>query len=367
MAESTRNGAPRSAAPRIALTAGDPCGIGPELVLRALADPRAAAARVIVVGDEAVLRRTARELKLRWPFSSVGADPPRSSRWSRPFLLTLDAGAGEEGYGVGLISAPAGRAARAEVERAVELAQAGDVDAVVNGPVHKEALSLAEGDEGGHTDLVARLAGVREVGTLLVTGGFAIGLLSGHLPLREAVRKVRSGRIVDRLSLFDGYLRRTLGRAPRAVVLALNPHRGEGGRVGTEELREIGPAVEAARGKGLLVSGPVGAAEGLSRAAAGEFDLALAMYHDQAVVPLRMLRGFDSAAVTVGLPFARTTVTHGPAMDLAGRGVASPASLLRAIEVAARDASCLAPGPRAVDNGAAKGAPKKEAHEVPVD
>ncbi|RMF70613.1 MAG: hypothetical protein D6738_15680 [Acidobacteria bacterium] len=366
---SSSNGAPGSAAPRIALTVGDPCGIGPELVLRALLDERASAARILVVGDEDVLRRTARELRVRWPFAAVDAEPPRSTRWTRPHLLAVPGQAGEDGYGTGLISAPGGRAARAEVERAVQLARDGLVEALVNGPVHKESLALAgNGDDaGGHTDLVARLCEVRDVGTLLVAEGFAVGLLTGHLPLRDALRKVRTSRIVDRLGLYDGYLRRVVGRPPRTVVLALNPHRGEGGRVGTEELREIGPAVEAARERGLLVSGPVGGAEGFARAADGEFDLVLAMHHDQAVVPLRMLRGFDSAAVTVGLPFVRATVTHGPAMDLAGRGTASPASLLRAIETAARHAAAFASTVAGEDNGRAPGATRSEVREVPAD
>ncbi len=365
MAKNTHNGATGSAAPRIALTVGDPCGIGPELVLRALADERSTAARILVVGDEGVLRRTAREIRLRWPFASVAPEPPRSTRWSRPHLLALESRCGEDGYGVGLISAAAGGSARAAVERAVALVDEGVVDAVVNGPLHKESLAMAAGDEGGHTDLVARLAGVRDVGTLLFAKDFATGLVSGHLPLREAVKKVRTSRIVDRLTLYEEYLRRVLGRAPRVAVLALNPHCGEGGRVGTEELREIGPAVETGRERGLLVSGPFGAAEGFARAAAGEFDLLIAMHHDQAVVAVRMMCGFDSAAVTVGLPFVRTTVTHGPAMDIAGRGVASPDSLLRAIELAAHHARAPAAGHP--DEGDAVRAAKGDVREVPAD
>jgi 4-hydroxythreonine-4-phosphate dehydrogenase len=335
--------------PLLAVTLGDPCGIGPEVVLKAAASERAvASARLLVVGDERLLRRTARELKVRWPFSSVVTQPPVGRRWEKPQLLDL--ANVDESVIPGQISAQAGRAAGEYIETATRLVLEGVVDGVVTAPVHKQALSLAGYQDSGHTELLARLSGLGEesVGMLFFSDKLSVGLLTTHLPIRDALKKVRANRIVRMLRLFDREWRRFLGGQPRIAVAALNPHAGEGGRFGVEESRYVAPAVERARLEELLVWGPVPADSVFVRALAGEFDLVLALYHDQATIPIKLLSGRESVNVTVGLPFVRTSVDHGTAMDIAGKGVAEEASMVAAIRVAARF-SCRVAETRAVE------------------
>jgi 4-hydroxythreonine-4-phosphate dehydrogenase len=262
--------------------------------------------------------------------------PPVGRRWEKPQLLDL--ANVDENVIPGQISAQAGRAAGEYIETANRLVLEGIVDGVVTAPVHKQALSLAGYQDSGHTELLARLSGLSEesVGMLFFSDKLSVGLLTTHLPIREALKKVRSNRIVRMLRLFDREWRRFLGGQPRIAVAALNPHAGEGGRFGVEESRYVAPAVERARLEELLVWGPLPADSVFVRALAGEFDLVLALYHDQATIPIKLLSGKESVNVTVGLPFVRTSVDHGTAMDIAGKGVADAASMVAAVRVAAR-------------------------------
>jgi len=321
--------------PVLAITVGDPCGIGGEVVLKALADERlAGGARLLVLGDEGHLRRVARELRLKWPFGAVVKGPPSGRRWERPQLLDL--GNVPEGLLPGQVSAAAGRAAGEAIERAVALAMDGIVDGIVTGPIHKEALSLAGYTDPGHTEMLARLTGTKQVGMMFWAPSLAVGLLTTHLSLREAIRKVRRARIVRMLRLFDREWRRFFGAPPRIAVAGLNPHAGEHGRFGVEELEELVPAIEEASDKGVGASGPWPADTIFQRALAGEFDLVLALYHDQGTIPVKVACGHEAVNVTVGLPFVRTSVDHGTAMDIAGKGVASAESLVAAVLAAAR-------------------------------
>ncbi len=321
--------------PVLAVTVGDPCGIGPEIVLKALADERVAGvARLLVLGDEAHLRKVARDLKLKWPFGAVVSEPPSGRRWERPQLLDL--ANVPEGLLPGQVSAAAGRAAGEAIERAVALAMERTVDGIVTGPIHKEALSLGGYGDPGHTEMLARLSGAKQVGMMFWAPSLAVGLLTTHLALREAIRKVRRARVARMLRLFDREWRRFFGEAPRIAVAGLNPHAGERGRFGVEELEELVPAIEEAAGKGVAATGPWPADTVFQRALAGEFDLVLALYHDQGTIPVKLVCGHEAVNVTVGLPFVRTSVDHGTAMDIAGKGVASPESLVAAIRAAAR-------------------------------
>ncbi|NJN64931.1 MAG: hypothetical protein HC882_08665, partial [Acidobacteria bacterium] len=293
--------------------------MGPEIALKAVADERALeSARLVVIGDEELLRRTAREQKLRWPFAAVDRQMPAQVRSNKPVLISQDNCAGA--LVPGQLSAGAGTAAAEAIEHAVELATTKAVDGLVTGPIHKESLSLAGITDAGHTDFIARLSGTTRFGTLLWVEAFAAGMLSTHVSIKDALKRVRRGRIVDALLLFDDYWRRVGGRAPRIGVAALNPHGGEGSRLGTEEVREIRPAIEKVRERGLLATGPVAADGIFLQAKEGRFDLVLALYHDQAAVPIKLLSGRRAVIVTAGLPFVRTSVEHGPAMDIAGRG-----------------------------------------------
>ena len=206
----------RSERPALAVTVGDPCGIGPEIVLKAMAvDLTTAAARVIVVGDEANLRRTARQLKLRWPFAGVVKEAPAEQRWEKPLLLDLaDV---DESLLPGQISALAGSAAARAIEKAVQLCQQRLVDGIVTAPIHKEALSLAGLTDPGHTEMLARLTGTPRVAMLFWTEDFSVALLSTHARLSDAIRRVRRTRILQQLVFVEREWRRQIGRQSSQV------------------------------------------------------------------------------------------------------------------------------------------------------
>lgn len=315
--------------PVLAVTMGDPCGIGPEVLLKALADPRCAAARLLVCGDESWLRKTARDLRLRWPFAGVVNDFLPNRRWDRPLLLDLK---NVPGHALpGQISAEGGRAAGQAIEKAVALAMDRLVDGIVTAPIHKEALSLSGYHDPGHTEMLARLTGTRRVAMVFWTGDFMVSNLTTHLSLREAIGKVRKKKILDHLQLLDREWQRFFHQKPKIGVAALNPHGGEGNRFGTEESREVIPAIEAARAAGIVAYGPISADSIFTQARDGQFELVLALYHDQATIPVKTLYGKRAVNVTFGLPFIRTSVDHGTAMDIAGKGMATEESLVQAV------------------------------------
>jgi len=320
--------------PSLVLTMGDPCGVGPEVVLKGLADERlAAAARLVVVGEEGILRRTAREQKLRWPFAGVVRELP-AERWEKPLLLAVREPSEE--LLPGRICAAGGRVAVEAIERGVEICRAGRAAGIVTAPIHKEAISLAGIPEPGHTEMLARLTGAPRVAMMFWTPDFSVALLSTHLALAEAIRKVRCKRILEQLVFIEREWRRLFGRAPRVAVAGLNPHSGEGGRFGVEESLYIRPAVEKAREDGLIVNGPVPPDSVFAQAKEGRYDLVLALYHDQATIPVKTCYGRRAVNVTLGLPFVRTSVDHGTAMDIAGKGIASEESVVAATLLGAR-------------------------------
>ncbi len=331
----SKQGAGASGKALLALSCGDPCGVGPEIVLKAAASEECSAlARLLVVGDEKLLRRTAREHKLKWPFAAVVEQAPEGTRWERPQLLDLKNV--DPALLPGQISAQAGKASAEAIERAVALAAGGLVDGIVTAPIHKEALSLAGYSDPGHTEMLARLTGSKQVGMLFWSEEFCVALLTTHMSMKQALRKIRAKAIADKLLFFNAQWERWFGKRPHIGVAALNPHAGEGGRFGVEEVHEIIPALERVREKGLHVDGPVPADSIFAMARAGRYDLVFSLYHDQATVPVKLVCRQRSVNVTMGLPFIRTSVDHGTAMDIAGKGIASEKSLLAAIGLAAR-------------------------------
>lgn len=322
--------------PALAITAGDPCGIGPEIVLKALADERVpAAARLVVIGDEAQLRQVARELKLRWPFGGVARElGEKRLPADKPVLLdTADV---SPELLPGQISAAGGRAAAQAIECGVQLAQSGVVQGIVTAPIHKEALSLAGVADPGHTEMLARLTGVPRVAMLFWTDDFSVALLSTHMSLLDAIARIKQTRIVEQLQFVEREWARHIGRRPRIAVAGLNPHSSEGGRFGIEEARHIEPAIDKLRRQGLNVTGPVPPDSVFVLAREGRFDLVFAHYHDQATIPVKFCYGRRAVNVTLGLPFVRTSVDHGTAMDIAGKGIASEESMVQAVLLGAR-------------------------------
>jgi len=235
----------------------------------------------------------------------------------------------------GVESGEAGRAAAEYIEAAVELCGAGAVDAISTAPINKRALFLGGYSFPGHTEFLAHLTGSDDCAMAFVAANLRIVLISTHVPLSEAIRLVERGRIERVVRLADRELRRWGIAEPRIAVAALNPHGAEGGLFGVEESAEIVPAVEACRAEGLDAQGPYSADTVFLRASRGEFDAVVSLYHDQAMIPVKCLSFGEAVNVTLGLPFIRTSVDHGTAFDIAGRGVAEHSSMVAAILLAA--------------------------------
>jgi 4-hydroxythreonine-4-phosphate dehydrogenase len=289
----------RRTKPRIAITVGDPAGIGPEIAQRAADDPRV--------------------LDVCAPI--VYSPPP------------------DLAFSPGVLSAEAGRAAYDTILRATDDAQRGEVEAIATAPINKEALRLAGLPWNGHTDLLAHLTGARSVAMMFFSDALRVVLATVHLPLADVPEAITADSMAATIRLTAAELPRFGYPRPRIAVAGLNPHAGEHGLFGSEEDTAIRPAIEACRADAIDVSGPFPADTLFVRARRGEFDVVVACYHDQGLIPVKLLAFGQAVNVTLGLPIIRTSVDHGTAFDIAGRGVADPESMIAAVLLAARLAS----------------------------
>ena len=308
---------------RVAISIGDPAGIGAEIALKALHDDSIAAlAEWLVVGDSAALSAAGR---------NCGIEPA-----ALPFTLietnTLPAG---QAIAFGQLSAEYGAAAIAYVRRAVELCMSGEADAMVTAPLNKKAVTLSGRVFSGHTEFIAELTGAAESRMLLFSEKLATVHVSTHIPLEQACRLDRA-RIVHTIQLGNDAVRLMRRRAPRIAVCGLNPHAGEHGLFGWQDRDIITPAIEEARALGIDCSGPHSPDTVFVRALRGEFDLVVAMYHDQGHIPMKLLDFEGGVNVSLGMPIIRTSVDHGTAFDIAGRNLADAANMKAAMRLAVR-------------------------------
>jgi 4-hydroxythreonine-4-phosphate dehydrogenase len=319
--------------PRLLITLGDVAGIGPEIVARAWPD-LLPLCRPIIVGDPAWVRRG---------LESIGSPArvqviahPREAEPSADMLPCL-CGSEQDLSRVepGRVCAAAGRAAYDFLCRAIDLTLAGDADGIVTAPLHKEGLHAAGLPYPGHTEILAERTGVKEFAMVLAVGNLAVAHVTLHMALRDVFRHLTPAAVLEKTQLLDGLLTRMLGRRPRLGVASLNPHASDGGLFGDEEATIIAPAVEAARKQGLDASGPWPCDTLFVRARHGEFDGIVAMYHDQGHIALKLLGEGRAVNICAGLPIVRTSVAHGTAYDIAGRGIADAGSLVEATRVAA--------------------------------
>lgn len=320
--------------PRIGITMGDPAGIGPEVVLKAVAEEEIRALCVpIIIGNAEVLAHNARKLDLQCGYEIVRRGERLPSELSAPTIFHLD---NLNGFvEPGIESGAAGKAAGSYIEAAVELCGSGEIDAIATAPINKRALFLGGYSFPGHTEFLASLTGTEEYAMGFVAENLRVVLLSTHVPLAEAIRLVRKDRIVKTIRLTERELHRWGIERPRIAVAALNPHGAEGGLFGIEEVSEMAPAIEACRLRdGINVRGPFSADTIYLRASRGEFDAVVACYHDQAMIPVKCLSFGEAVNVTLGLPFIRTSVDHGTAFDIAGKGLAEHSSMVAAIKLA---------------------------------
>jgi 4-hydroxythreonine-4-phosphate dehydrogenase len=282
--------------PRVGITAGDPAGIGPEVAARAAADPS-----VLDVCE--------------------------------PIIYNASNG---QTFAPGHLSAGAGRAAYDAIVQAVDAAKARTIDAIATAPVNKEAFRLAGLPWNGHTDLLAHLTGARHVAMMFYSDALRVVLATVHIALADVPRALTTPSLDATIDLAARELPRFGITRPRIAVAGLNPHAGEHGLFGREEETIMAPAIEACRARGIDVAGPFPADTIFVRARRGEFDLVIACYHDQGLIPVKLVAFGQAVNVTLGLPIIRTSVDHGTAFDIAGKGIADPQSMIAAVRLAAR-------------------------------
>ncbi|HUE81662.1 MAG TPA: 4-hydroxythreonine-4-phosphate dehydrogenase PdxA [Pyrinomonadaceae bacterium] len=335
--------------PRIGITMGDPAGIGPEVVLKAVAEEEIRRICVpLIIGDAQLLAHTARTLDLQCGYDIIRKGEPIPEFVAEPAIFHLDNITGF--IEPGIESGAAGRAAAGYIEAAVELCAAGSIDAIATAPINKRALFLGGYSFPGHTEFLAQLTGTEEYAMAFVAENLRVVLISTHVPLSEAIRLVERDRVVRIINLTHRELRRWGIERPRLAVAALNPHGAEGGLFGVEEASEIAPAIEACHGiDEINVRGPFSADTVFLRASRGEFDAVIACYHDQAMIPVKCLSFGEAVNVTLGLPFIRTSVDHGTAFDIAGKGLAEHSSMVAAIKLAADLSTRAGESSRAVE------------------
>ncbi len=330
--------------PLIGITLGDPAGIGPEIIVMALADEAVhELCRPLIIGDAGVLSAAMSRLAgqmARPPTLHViqEAAETRGETGVIDILAVSRLGAGE--VGPGRPTAAGGRAMVDSVLRAVDMARRGEIAAMVTCPISKALMQEAGYAFEGHTQLIAHLTDTRDVVMMLIGERLRVSLVTIHCGIREVPPLLTEEGVLKTIRITEAALRQDFGLPhPRLAVAALNPHAGEGGLFGNEEITVIAPAVKRAREDGLRVEGPFPADTLFIKAVAGAYDAVVAMYHDQGLIPLKLIHFRDAVNVTLGLPIIRTSVDHGTAYDIAGTGQADPSSLKAAIQTAAAMAS----------------------------
>ena len=331
--------------PKIAITLGDPSGIGPEIVVAALANPAVYEfCRPLVVGHPTVLRRAVHLLSST--ARVVEIDAPEAVTASREIISCLPAGNDDAAEApLGRVDARSGQAAYDALVAAARLALDHQVDAITTAPLSKVALHLAGHKYPGHTELLAELCGVPEVAMMLYLGpggevrgpaGLSIVHVTLHMALANVFAALSPNAVLSKARLVSQFMQRLKGSQPRVGVCALNPHAGEDGLFGNEEATIIAPAIELGKREGLDLTGPLPADTLIRRARDGEFDAVVAMYHDQGHIAMKLLAMHRAVNVTLGLPIVRTSVAHGTAFDLVGQGRAESVGMVEALRVAAK-------------------------------
>jgi 4-hydroxythreonine-4-phosphate dehydrogenase len=321
--------------PLIAITMGDAAGIGAEVILRALAEPEIYnLCRPCVIGDAAHLRRVAAMVAL--PQKIFVIDDPAQANSNVDTVCCLDLGLIPPNLPFGVVDAVAGECAYQAIVVAVRLALTGKVDALCTAPINKAALHAAGHKFPGHTELLAALTDTPEVSLMMVTPGLRVIHVTMHLGLLDAIARIEPDLVLRTITRGYHAMRRAGIAAPRIAVCGINPHAGENGLFGNgEEAAKIIPAITRAQAQGWDVSGPHPADTVFYRMRRGDFDLIVAMYHDQGLAPVKVLGIDDAVNVTVGLPIIRTSVGHGTAFDIADKGLADPHGMCAALRQAA--------------------------------
>jgi len=320
--------------PKVAITMGDAAGIGPEIAVKCLAQPDVYRwCNPLVLGDARAIKQAA--ALTGSPVEVRAIESVSEARFAHGTIDVLDShNIDVENLRMGVVDAKNGEAAVLYTKEAGKMCLSGEVGAMVSAPLNKESMRAAGYKYEGQTQILGELCGAKRYGMILLLGGLRLMLLTTHMSLREAIEKVKKDRIVSMVELAWESLLFLGLENPKIAVAALNPHAGEGGIFGDEESKEIAPAVEECSARGMNVVGPLPADTVFVRAKEGEFDMVVAMFHDQGLMVVKLL-GFGSAVTLLaGLPLIRTSVGHGTAFDIAGQNKADHRNLLEAIKVA---------------------------------
>jgi len=322
--------------PLIVITMGDPAGIGPEIIAKGIDSKEInPICRPVVIGDAGVMRKIVDEMRLSISVRSVaslGEAEPVAGRLDVFDLSNVDLSK----HKWGRPNVSSGKSSVEYIKKAVDLTLKSEAAAIVTAPINKEMINAAGHRYAGHTELLAELSGSKEFGMMFVGGGLRVILATIHVALKDVAGQITTTSVLRALRLAN-YAMRYFGiERPRIGVAALNPHASEGGLFGNEEWEKIVPAIIQARNEGIDASDPVPADTLFYKARNNHYDIVVAMYHDQGLAPLKMLAFGNAVNVTVGLPIIRTSVDHGTAYDIAGKGCADPASLLEAVKLAAK-------------------------------
>ncbi|GAA0365619.1 D-threonate 4-phosphate dehydrogenase [Alkalibacterium iburiense] len=316
-----------------AITMGDPAGIGPEIAMKGLMNNETYRNNTLIIGSEKVLRYYSDLLKNPYPLNVI-SEPEAFEKDKINLIHAVDLSM--EDFTIGEVSGIAGDAAYRYLERAIALAVEKRIEAVITGPLNKEALHKGGHYYDGHTEIFTDLTGTKTYAMMLWSEFMSVVHVSTHVSLREATDRVKKDRVMDCIKLGHDAIKQMGVDNPKVAVAGLNPHAGESGLFGHEDRDEIAPAVEEAKANGYNVSGPLPPDTVFLQASKGVYDIVVAMYHDQGHIPMKLL-AFDSGVnITLGLPIIRTSVDHGTAFDIAGQGIASEKSMIHALKVSTR-------------------------------
>lgn len=333
--------------PIVGISAGDPAGIGPEITAKALTLPEMfAECRPLVVCDATVMRQIIEVCSLHLEVNVV--EDPRDGKYIPGMLDVLDMqNIDQKVFQFNRVSTMTGKASYEYVEKVISLALQGKIDATVTGPIHKEALKAGGYDYAGHTEIYAKFTGTKKYSMMLAEGNFRVVHVSTHVSLLEAIARVKKERVKEVVHLANDALRRMGLASPRIAVAGLNPHAGENGLFGREEIEEIIPAISEMQKEGVDVEGPFPPDTIFPKMKGGQYDIVVCMYHDQGHIPTKLLgfeydhsiqqwKGLSGVNITLGLPIIRVSVDHGVAFDKGGQCEANPQSMIQAIQYAAK-------------------------------
>ncbi len=323
--------------PIVGITMGDPTGIGPEIIAKALSmEEPFHACRPIVFGDREVLSRAIQIQNLSTTLEVIHKIPEDGYLPQKIFFFPLSQ-LEVTSLRFGQPDRACGEVMVKYVEEAVKWVRSGRIDAITTCPINKQAINAAGHPFSGHTELLAHFVQASSVAMMFLGSKWKIVLVTTHLPLKDVSRWITANRILSTIRLTDEGMKKYFGiRHPKIAVLGLNPHCGEGGLLGEEERGEILPAMGVAKSQGMKVEGPFPADSFFDLSGDRAFDAVIAMYHDQGLIPIKMFDFKEAVNFTLGLPFIRTSVGHGTAYDIAGRGLADPSNLIKAMQIAAK-------------------------------